>query len=51
MDKPDAPKPEAMTREERLAAKLRDNLRRRKAQARELGAGDNAALPKQTPKS
>ncbi|GGB89922.1 hypothetical protein GCM10011494_05350 [Novosphingobium endophyticum] len=28
-----------MTREERLAAKLRENLRRRKAQARALGAG------------
>ncbi|WP_284123793.1 hypothetical protein [Parerythrobacter aestuarii] len=26
-----------MSREERLAAKLRENLRRRKAQARELG--------------
>jgi hypothetical protein len=31
----EAPK---LTREERLAAKLRENLRRRKAQARELGA-------------
>ncbi|HKT85452.1 MAG TPA: hypothetical protein VJQ77_05130 [Novosphingobium sp.] len=28
------------TREERLAAKLRENLRRRKAQARALGARD-----------
>ena len=28
-------KPSEMTREERLAAKLRENLRRRKAQARE----------------
>ena len=27
-----------LSREERLAAKLRENLRRRKAQARELGA-------------
>lgn len=27
-----------MSREERLAAKLRENLRRRKAQAREMGA-------------
>lgn len=27
-------------REERLAAALRDNLRRRKAQAREIGAAD-----------
>jgi len=38
----------AETREERLAAKLRENLRRRKAQAREMGTGDTAAeaLPK-----
>lgn len=28
-----------MTREERLAAQLRENLKRRKAQARALGAG------------
>jgi|KBSSwiStaDraftv2_1062776.scaffolds.fasta_scaffold26538_6 hypothetical protein len=28
-----------LTREERLAAKLRENLRRRKAQARALGGG------------
>ena len=38
-----------LTREEKLAAKLRENLRRRKAQARALGAagapGDEAALP------
>ena len=33
------------TREERLAAKLRENLRRRKAQARELARPD-ATLPK-----
>lgn len=33
-----------MTREERLAAKLRENLRRRKAQARALdGVEDDAA--------
>jgi hypothetical protein len=31
------------TREERLAAKLRENLRRRKAQAREM---EGRALPK-----
>ena len=31
------------TREERLAAKLRENLRRRKAQGRQLGAGKEAA--------
>jgi hypothetical protein len=39
------------TREERLAAKLRENLRRRKAQARELSAADKAALPNETPNS
>jgi hypothetical protein len=33
------------TREERLAAKLRENLRRRKAQARALN-GEDRALPK-----
>ena len=33
---PDQP---ALTREERLALKLRDNLRRRKAQAKALGPG------------
>jgi hypothetical protein len=32
------------TREERLAQKLRENLRRRKAQAREL---DGRSLPKE----
>jgi hypothetical protein len=31
-----------MSREERLAAKLRENLRRRKAQARALGADEAA---------
>ena len=35
-----------MTREERLAAKLRENLRRRKAQGRALDAAESAALPK-----
>lgn len=34
------------TREERLAAKLRENLRRRKAQARAQGAGGKPSLPK-----
>ncbi len=38
-------KPPALSREERLAAKLRENLRRRKEQAREV----NAALPKGEP--
>ncbi|WP_176217945.1 hypothetical protein [Novosphingobium sp. B1] len=32
-----------MTREERLAARLRENLRRRKAQARAMGSVDGAA--------
>jgi hypothetical protein len=35
------------TREQRLAAKLRENLRRRKAQARELGASAKPALSKE----
>jgi tRNA A37 threonylcarbamoyladenosine dehydratase len=39
------------TREERLAAKLRENLRRRKTQARALDSSDKAALPKGDPKS
>lgn len=33
------------TREERLAAKLRENLKRRKQQARAIGATTAAALP------
>ncbi|WP_298199371.1 hypothetical protein [Novosphingobium sp.] len=38
------------TREERLAAKLRENLRRRKAQARALETGESSpALPKPDP--
>ena len=32
---------EPLTREERLAAKLRENLKRRKAQARALERGDD----------
>jgi len=39
------------SREERLAAKLRENLRRRKAQAREKANGDAPPLPKAPPKS
>ena len=31
-----------LSREERLAAKLRENLRRRKAQARAMGGPDDA---------
>ena len=47
-----------MTREERLAAKLRENLRRRKAQQRELerpakgpGKDEDDSLPKQPEES
>ena len=36
----------APSREERLAAKLRENLRRRKSQAREMGDSQDAVLPK-----
>jgi hypothetical protein len=43
-------RPVKPTREERLAAKLRENLRRRKAQARALEPSDNATLPKPPPK-
>ncbi len=37
------------SREARLAAKLRENLRRRKEQAREMAGNDNAGLPKPPP--
>lgn len=37
---------DTMTREERLAAKLRENLRRRKAQQREKGDSDGDGLSK-----
>ncbi|AUX68451.1 hypothetical protein CHX26_01990 [Porphyrobacter sp. HT-58-2] len=41
-----------LSREERLAAKLRENLRRRKAQARALGDSDSARpLPNSPPES
>ncbi|HZF45161.1 MAG TPA: hypothetical protein VEZ26_02420 [Sphingomonadaceae bacterium] len=53
--------PAPLSREERLAAKLRENLRRRKAQSREMDTrtdafpadqeGENAALPKEASKS
>ena len=40
------------SREERLAAKLRENLRRRKAQARALGdSGGTQPLPNLSPES
>ena len=35
-----------MTREERLAAKLRENLRRRKAQTREMRESDEDGVSK-----
>lgn len=35
-----------LTREERLAAKLRENLRRRKTQAKAMAGKDDAPLPK-----
>ncbi|MFM2300771.1 MAG: hypothetical protein RLZZ84_507 [Pseudomonadota bacterium] len=41
---PETPTPP--TREERLAAKLRENLRRRKSQARDLAQDTNPALSK-----
>ncbi|MBX7541441.1 hypothetical protein [Qipengyuania sphaerica] len=40
---------EKMTREERLAAKLRENLRRRKSQSREMReSGDDGVSKPQT---
>lgn len=38
-------KPPQPSREERLAAKLRENLRRRKTQARALEQGETALSP------
>ena len=35
-----------LSREERLAAKLRENLRRRKAQGREIGSPDKTGVSK-----
>jgi hypothetical protein len=43
--------PAKPSREERLAAKLRENLKRRKAQARALGGQHESALSKPSPKS
>ena len=54
------PNPGKAAREERLAAKLRENLHRRKAQARAVDAGigpapetenDSGALPNSPPES
>ena len=42
MDSPD----DKLSREERLAAKLRENLRRRKGQAREIRESDGHPLSK-----
>jgi hypothetical protein len=42
MDSPD----DKLSREERLAAKLRENLRRRKGQAREIRESDDQPLSK-----
>ncbi|KNH00640.1 MAG: hypothetical protein ABJF09_15285 [Qipengyuania citrea] len=42
MDSPD----DKLSREERLAAKLRENLRRRKGQAREIRESDDHPLSK-----
>lgn len=39
-------KNDKMSREERLAAKLRENLRRRKGQAREIRESDEQGLSK-----
>ncbi|MEM1196856.1 MAG: hypothetical protein AAGH57_12190 [Pseudomonadota bacterium] len=44
-DKKDDPA-DTRSREERLAAKLRENLRRRKAQSRQMRESDREDLPK-----
>jgi hypothetical protein len=38
--------PPSLSRQDRLAAQLRENLRRRKAQAREIGRTASPTLPK-----
>jgi hypothetical protein len=43
--------PDHTPRDERLAAKLRENLKRRKAQARQLDSRAADPLPKAPPKS
>jgi len=46
---PENPPPTSKSaREERLAAALRENLRRRKVQARDMGASDALPKPDQT---
>ena len=62
VEMPEKPTPDKATREERLAAKLRENLHRRKAQARALASpsgmpaqdrseNDSGALPNPPPES
>ena len=43
--------PPRLSREQKLAAKLRENLRRRKAQARELPRAISHGLPENGPDS
>lgn len=45
MTAPKSPAPASPTREERLAQRLRENLRRRKAQARALSSPDAQETP------
>ncbi|MEM9084910.1 MAG: hypothetical protein AAGB23_03190 [Pseudomonadota bacterium] len=45
-EEPDKNAPRPATKEERLAAKLRENLRRRKAQSREMRESGGEDLPK-----
>jgi hypothetical protein len=52
MSKPKLPQNEAERRQQRLAAALRDNLKRRKAQARarsDAPEGQSTQKPKNTP--
>ena len=62
VEMPEKPTPDKATREERLAAKLRESLHRRKAQARALASpsgmpaqdrseNDSGALPNPPPES
>ena len=45
-ESPDKNMSRELTKEERLAAKLRENLRRRKSQSREMSESGQADLPK-----
>ena len=44
MSKPEKPDQSALSREERLAVKLRENLHRRKAQARALNRPEDSPV-------